>query len=117
MKQFINCRVLVIAENMSATISNSRWNGYLQSRPATSGNPGMFTRVGVEPRAMHCPSCNSIVYSRRHRRCGACGENLPDDCLFTGGEARNVEMLMRAERERHRVWLEKSRTCHELLTT
>jgi hypothetical protein len=68
----------------------------------------LFVRLGVQAQECHCPSCGSIVYTRRHKLCGACGEILPEDCLFTVGEAQNVAMLMTTERRRHRVWLKKT---------
>lgn len=48
----------------------------------------LFVRLSLQPQERHCPSCGSIVYTPRHRLCGACGEALPEDCLFTVGEAR-----------------------------
>jgi len=96
---------------MNATISNSRWTGFLDvPQRMASGELSEFARLGVEPRAAHCPSCHSIVYTRRHPQCGACGESLPDECLFTHSEARNVETMMQSERQRHRAWIERAST-------
>jgi hypothetical protein len=71
-------------------------------------------RVGVPERVLgsmnaprRCPSCNSIVYARRHEWCGVCGRTLPKSCLFTPSEARQVELLLNHERERHRQWLRR----------
>jgi hypothetical protein len=54
-----------------------------------------------------CPHCGSIIYSRRNKLCGVCGESLPEQCLFTATEAEKVEQLLRAERRRHRRWNER----------
>src|SRR5256885_5449679 len=80
----------------------------IQTLPVSSGHQNLFPRIGVEPNERHCPSCDSVVYSRRHRLCGVCGQVLPDGCLFTVSEAQNVEMLLRTERQRHRAWLRKT---------
>jgi len=64
--------------------------------------------MGLKPRGQLCPSCDSIIYSRRHRLCGVCGQVLPEDCRFTATEAETVEMLLKTERERHRAWLKKT---------
>lgn len=92
---------------MSATISNSRWNDLMKEQ-TPSLDSKLFVRLGVQAQECHCPSCGSIVYTRRHKLCGACGEALPEDCLFTAGEAQNVEMLLRTERQSHRAWLKKT---------
>ena len=109
MQQFIGLRVLNGVETMSASISNSRWNDLMkeQTPPVVSNNRNLFARFGVQPQERHCPSCDSIVYTRRHRLCGACGGVLPKDCLFTDSEAESVAMLMTTERQRHRAWLKK----------
>ena len=68
----------------------------------------LFSRIGVEPRECRCPSCGSIVYTRRHKVCGACDETLPDHCLFTDEEAWRVSRLVITERNRHRAWLRRA---------
>ena len=62
---------------------------------------------GPARKAARCPECDSIIYSRRHRLCGVCGQALPDNLLFTVIEARRVETILSAERERHRKWMEQ----------
>jgi predicted nucleic acid-binding Zn ribbon protein len=52
-----------------------------------------------------CPECNSIIYTRRHRLCGVCGEELPEELLFSVMEASRVKELLRNEQHRHRVWM------------
>ena len=110
MKQFITVCVLMTVEIMSAATLNIRWTDCdrNQSLPVVLGGQNSYFNVGIKPRERHCPSCDSIVYSRRHRLCGVCGEALPKDCLFTATEAENVEMLLRTERQRHRAWLKKT---------
>jgi hypothetical protein len=66
--------------------------------------------ITVKSREPHCPSCDSIVYSRRHRLCGVCGCALPEHCRFTATESESVEMLLRIEGQRHRAWLKKTTT-------
>ena len=69
-------------------------------RPLTAAKPA------------RCPECRSVIYSRRHRLCGVCNQPLPDHLLFSVVEARRVEDLLRAERNRHRQWMDQRRfTC------
>jgi hypothetical protein len=114
MKQVVTLCVVKGIETMSATILNKRWNddgSRDQTLTSFGGSQNLFCRIGVRPQERHCPSCDSIVYTRRHRLCGACGQVLPDNCRFTDDEAQNVEILVRTERQRHRVWLEKAEAC------
>ena len=110
MKPFITVCVLMTVEIMSAATLNIRCTDCdrNQSLPVVLGGQNPYLNVGNEPRERHCPSCDSIVYSGRHRLCGLCGQVLPADCLFTATEAQNVEMLLRTERQRHRAWLKKT---------
>ena len=110
MKPFSAGRVLMTLEIMSAATLNIRWNDRAgeQPLPISREPSNAFPDSGVGTRERHCPLCDSIVYSRRHRLCGVCGGVLPEDCLFTATEAENVEMLIRIERQRHRAWLKKT---------
>ena len=110
MKQFITVCVLMTVEIMSAATLSIRWtdSDRNQSLPVLFGIQNSFVSVGVKPRERHCPSCDSIVYSRRHRLCGVCGRALPKDCLFTATEAESVAILLKIERLRHRAWLKKT---------
>lgn len=110
MKQFKARCVLIAVEAMSTTALNIRWNNRTgeQALPISHGAENSLPRIGVKAREQHCPSCDSIVYSRRHRLCGVCGDALPKDCLFTPPEAENVETLLRTERQRHRFWMKKT---------
>lgn len=58
-------------------------------------------------KSQRCPTCNSIIYSRRHRLCGVCGQQLPVDRLFTLPEANAVARLVSIEKQRYRKWLSK----------
>ncbi len=91
---------------MSATKLNINWDIAAQVQAVTVGQY-LFSRIGGRPPEGRCPYCDSIIYTRRHRLCGVCGEKLPAVCLFTPSEAERVETSLQKERERHRVWLEK----------
>src|SRR5437016_10371409 len=84
----------------AATLSIRRTDcARYQALPVVLGGQNPYFSIGVKPRERHCPSCHSIVYSRRHKLCGVCGQVLPEDCRFTATEAESVEMLLRAERQ------------------
>jgi len=108
MKQFITLCVLMTEENMSASTLNFRWTDCDRNQAIALGGQNQSFGIGVKPRERHCPSCDSIVYSRRHRLCSVCCHALPEDCRFTATEAESVEMLLRTERQRHRAWLKKT---------
>jgi hypothetical protein len=95
--------------DMSATKLNVRWMEAAtgEKLPIHTDRSDLFTRLGVEPAERRCPSCNSLVYTRRHKVCGACGRTLPESCLFTSDEAERIDQLLRRERQRHRQWLKK----------
>ncbi len=42
--------------------------------------------------SLHCPKCNGVVYSRRHKLCGFCGAELPAEFLFTDAELAALAM-------------------------
>jgi predicted nucleic acid-binding Zn ribbon protein len=110
MKQFSTVCVLRTVEIMSVATLTIRWTDCdrNQSLPVVLGGQNAYFSARVKPRERHCPSCDSIVYSRRHRLCGVCGQVLPEDCLFTATEAESVEILLRTEQQRHRAWLKKT---------
>jgi hypothetical protein len=77
-------------------------------KPATLETlPGLYSRVGASIEQRCCPSCESIIYSRRHKLCGVCAAELPEEFLFDAKQAENVATLLREERLRHRVWLQR----------
>ena len=110
MKQISASRVLMNVEIMNAATLSIRWNDRAaeQALPISQRGKIPFAGLGVGPGERHCPACYSLVYSRRHRACGVCGQLLPAACLFTAIEAENVEILLRTERQRHRAWLKKT---------
>src|SRR6266511_3905177 len=65
----------------------------------------LSSRIGVRLREQRCPSCDSIVYSRCHNRCGVCEQALPASFLFASDEVEKVDVLIRTERKRHKAWL------------
>jgi hypothetical protein len=75
----------------------------IESLPGQS----LLHRIGMEPRHDRCPCCNSIIYSRRHSRCGVCENPLPASLLFSGAEAAKVDRLLQTERQQHRAWLDR----------
>src|SRR2546427_10324988 len=98
-----------MAETMSASKLTSRLSRISRNKslPAFLGDQFLLRRIGVEPRRERCPSCNSIIYSRRHNRCGVCEGILPEGFLFSSAELEKVDALLKTERERHRTWLMK----------
>ena len=95
---------------MSASTLSIRWTDCdrKQVQPVVLGGQNQYFGIRAEPRERYCPSCDSIVYSRRHRLCGVCGHALPENCRFNAMEAASVEMLLRTERQRHKAWLKKT---------
>ena len=95
---------------MNATKLKVQWLEAETDQPITilSNRAVSFVRVGVTPGERRCPCCDSLVYSRRHKQCGACSEPLPASCLFSIEEANRVDTLLKTERERHRKWLKRS---------
>ncbi len=81
-----------------------------QLEALTWSSQAMLARMGIQPKERRCPACDSIIYSRRHAQCGACGKDLPEHCRFNDGEARRIENLVKTERERHLAWLKKNRS-------
>ena len=67
----------------------------------------LSTRIGVKLREQRCPLCNSVVYTRRHNRCGVCEQELPENFLFSRAEAEKVEALLKSEQQQHKLWLRK----------
>jgi len=107
MQQLTALRVVKGTETMSATISRFQFDAVEkgQAPPVVTDNRSLFCRFGVQTQERHCPSCDSVVYTRRHRWCGVCEQVLPTNCLFDIDEAEKVDVLLRMERQRHRAWL------------
>ncbi len=64
-------------------------------------------QFGTSARVLRCPGCASIIYSRRHKICGVCNQELPESLRFTEAEAHRVERVLEAERARHRKWMQR----------
>jgi len=91
---------------MSTAILDIRWSESRSQIPLVSFNSEFLSsRIGVRLREQRCPLCNSVVYTRRHSRCGVCEQALPASFLFTSDEAEKVDVLIRTERKRHKAWL------------
>jgi hypothetical protein len=68
-----------------------------------------LTRQLAMPGAGHrCPHCGSIIYSRRHKLCGVCSQELPAELLFPKQEAERLQCLLQYEQLRHRIWMAKA---------
>src|SRR6266567_1749892 len=106
MQQVVPRSVVNGVETMTKATSNFQWADLIkgQARPFVSDGMNLFCRIGVQARECRCPACDSIVYSRRHNRCGVCEEVLPATCLFSNEEADKIQALLRTERQRHRTW-------------
>src|SRR5207253_1408204 len=67
MQQFIALRVVNDVETMSAAISDFRFGDLPkgQAIPVFFNNKNLFCRIGVHAQERRCPTCDSIVYSRR----------------------------------------------------
>ena len=96
-----------MAEIMSASKLTSRLSRIVSNKslPVFLGDQFLLRRIGVGQRSERCPSCNSIIYSRRNSRCGVCERILPESFLFNTTEVEKVDALLKTERERHRAWL------------
>ena len=70
----------------------------------------LSSRIGVNLSEQHCPSCDSIIYSRRHGRCGVCEQKLPENFLFNSDEVERIDAVLMAERRQHKAWLTKCGT-------
>jgi hypothetical protein len=68
-----------------------------------------LVRVIAQPKThLRCPSCDSILYTRRHRKCAVCEEDLPEELLFTEAEAARIRTLLISEQQKHRDWLDRA---------
>lgn len=70
-------------------------------------NQFLKSRLGVNLREQRCPSCRSVVYTRRHGQCGVCERKLPTSYLFSTVEVERLDALLQSERQRHKAWLSR----------
>jgi uncharacterized protein len=76
---------------MTATRLDTRWKDAWEQESA-----GTLVRQIARPQPqLRCPSCKSILYTRRYKRCGVCEVELPDDLLFSAMEASRVKARRR----------------------
>jgi hypothetical protein len=52
--------------------------------------------------SLNCPKCNGVVYDRRRKTCGFCGEELPTELLFSATEIGALDRK-EAEAEQQRL--------------
>jgi hypothetical protein len=111
MQLCLGCGVLV--KRMSAVNLKIDWKHELRQCDvpvSIRAKEQLFHRTGTPTRPAQCPTCGSIVYSKRHKLCGLCGCELPEACLFSKQVALTIETMMKTEKERHRAWLRKAST-------
>jgi predicted nucleic acid-binding Zn ribbon protein len=96
-------------EQMSATKLDGEWMETAWAEHAFPGTETLVRHIARPRPQLRCPECRAIVYSRRHRLCGVCGEELPINYLFSAQESVQVEELLEAERQRHRAWMNRDR--------
>ncbi len=65
----------------------------------------LYRQIAPATIELRCPSCRSIVYSRRQPLCGVCSRPLPQEYLFEPWEAERIGGMLKAERRRHQQWL------------
>jgi hypothetical protein len=109
--------------NWEATVESERNTANLRwmsgTVPVTEGPPartqeaspaqhGLTRQLAMPGSGNRCPHCGSIIYSRRHKLCGVCTEELPAELLFPRQEAQRLQCLMRSEELRHRTWMAKA---------
>ena len=69
------------------------------------GEAGLASRTGPN---LACPTCDSIIYSRRNKHCGVCGQDLPVELLFNAIELQRIEGIIESEKLRHRKWMSRA---------
>ncbi len=59
----------------------------------------------------HCPSCKRVIYSRRLKNCGYCGEPIPESSRFTAEEiaVQDQEIAELKAQRSHRAQLAKEK--------
>jgi len=80
-----------------------RWKEPSYFDPKTT----LVRHIVEPPKSLRCPSCHAVIYSRRHKLCGVCSEELPKELLFSEAQALRVEGLLQMERQMHRAWMKR----------
>jgi hypothetical protein len=47
-----------------------------------------------------CPKCQSVIYSRKEKTCGRCGEILPPEILLTSEQIQDMDEQRKSEKKR-----------------
>jgi hypothetical protein len=89
----------------SATALEIDWHE--EADDSAAGPSNLVRHIASPSPDSRCPECNAVIYSRRHRHCGVCGEELPEALLFSPSQALQVEELLRFERKQHRAWMKR----------
>jgi predicted nucleic acid-binding Zn-ribbon protein len=65
--------------------------------------PTKFGALLINPlNSMNCPHCQRLLYNRKLKNCGFCGEELPPECLFTEEELAEIDARMDAIEQQFR---------------
>lgn len=56
---------------------------------------------------MNCPFCKRLLYSRQHKECGYCGEELPEEFRLTEDEIEAMRAEKQAIEQRRMIAKEK----------
>jgi hypothetical protein len=51
---------------------------------------------------MNCPHCQRLLYNRKLKNCGFCGEELPPEYLFSEEELQEIDAKMDAIEQQFR---------------
>jgi hypothetical protein len=51
---------------------------------------------------MNCPHCQRLLYNRKLKNCGFCGEELPSEYLFSAEELAEIDAQMDAIEQQFR---------------
>jgi hypothetical protein len=51
---------------------------------------------------MNCPHCQRLLYNRKLKNCGFCGEELPPEYLFSAEELAEIDAQMDAIEQQFR---------------
>lgn len=95
---------------MNAPLKISGWEvgnaeALLHRGEGRRGDPLQAWRSGSQPDQRFCPACDSIIYSRRQRRCGVCERELPLDVCFNAEQSSLIAAVIASDKQRHRAWL------------
>ncbi len=58
--------------------------------------------INSDKKEYRCPQCKRLIYDRKHKKCGYCGAELPEDLLFTQEEVEKMNKELTELEEQHR---------------